>query len=120
MTLLTRRIRPLLAGSTAHPASATAKPVWDDADCRLDAQATSLFRARVSASGLRKAEVILARLGKKPGDAINMLLAQIELREGLPFEVTTRPPVVLNSEQQATEWQQAFGAWALPVSIIAS
>jgi hypothetical protein len=40
---------------------------------------------------------------------INMPLAQIELREGLPFEVTTRPPVLLNSEQQAAEWQEALG-----------
>jgi antitoxin component of RelBE/YafQ-DinJ toxin-antitoxin module len=53
---------------------------------------------------LRKAEEILARLGMKPGDAFNMLLAQIELREGLPFEVTTRPPQVLSSEPQAAEW----------------
>lgn len=74
-------------------------------------ETTSLFRARVPASRLRKAEEILARLGMKPGDAFNMLLAQIELREGLPFEVTTRPPVLLNSEQQAAEWQEAFGAY---------
>ena len=47
----------------------------------------------------------------KPGDALNMLLAQIELRQGLPFEVTTRPGVVLDSEQQAAEWQEAFGAY---------
>lgn len=74
-------------------------------------EATSLFRARVPADRLRKAEEILARLGMKPGDAFNMLLAQIELRDGLPFEVTTRPPVVLSPEQQATEWQEAFGAY---------
>ena len=72
---------------------------------------TSLFRARVPADRLRRAEEILARLGMKPGDAFNMLLAQIELREGLPFEVTTRPPVLLSAEQQATEWQEAFGAY---------
>jgi antitoxin component of RelBE/YafQ-DinJ toxin-antitoxin module len=47
----------------------------------------------------------------KPGDAFNMLLAQIELREGLPFEVTTRPTVVINSEQQADEWQEALGEY---------
>ena len=74
-------------------------------------ETTFLFRARVPASRLRKAEEILARLGMKPGDAFNMLLAQIELREGLPFEVTTRPPVVLNSELQAAEWQEALGAY---------
>lgn len=74
-------------------------------------ETTSLFRARVPADRLRKAEEILARLGMKPGDAFNMLLAQIELREGLPFEVTTRPSVLQSSEQQAAEWQEALGAY---------
>lgn len=74
-------------------------------------QTTSLFRTRVPADRLRNVEEILARLGMKPGDAFNMLLAQIELREGLPFEVTTRPPVTLSPEQQAAEWQEAFGAY---------
>jgi antitoxin component of RelBE/YafQ-DinJ toxin-antitoxin module len=36
-----------------------------------------------------------------PGDPLNMLLAQIELREALPFEVTTRPKTLLTPEQQA-------------------
>jgi addiction module RelB/DinJ family antitoxin len=74
-------------------------------------EATSLFRARVPADRLRKAEEILARLGMKPSDAFNLLLAQIELREGLPFEVSTHPPVLLNTEQQAAEWQEALGAY---------
>ena len=77
----------------------------------MTSEATVLFRARVPASRMRKAEKILARLGMKPGDALNMLLAQIELRQGLPFEVTTRPTVGLDSEQQAAEWQEAFGAY---------
>jgi hypothetical protein len=58
----------------------------------MTTEATSLFRARVPAERLRKAE-------------------EIELREGLPFEVTTRPPAVLSPEQQATEWQEALGAY---------
>ena len=74
-------------------------------------ETTSLFRVRVPAKRLRKVEKILGHLGMKPGDAFNMLLAQIELREGLPFEVTTRPPVILTAEQQATEWQEALGAY---------
>lgn len=74
-------------------------------------ETTKLFRARVPEARLRKAEDILARLGMKPGDAFNMLLAQIELREGLPFEVTTRPQQVLSADQQATEWQEALGAY---------
>ena len=77
----------------------------------MPSETTKLFRARVPASRLRKAEKILARLGMKPGDAFNMLLAQIELREGLPFEVTTRPQQVLSSERQAAEWQDALGAY---------
>ena len=77
----------------------------------MASETTSLFRVRVPEKRLRKAEKILARLGMKPGDAFNMLLAQIELREGLPFEVTTRPPVVLDPERQAAEWQEALGAY---------
>ena len=72
---------------------------------------TSLFRARVPADRLRKAEEILARLGMKPGDAFNMLLAQIELREALPFDVTTHPPELLSAERQAAEWQEVLGAY---------
>lgn len=77
----------------------------------MASETTSLFRVRVPEKRLRKVEKILARLGMKPGDAFNMLLAQIELREGLPFEVTTRPPVVLDPEQQAAEWKEALGAY---------
>jgi len=77
----------------------------------MSAESTALFRARVPAARLREAEKILSRLGMKPGDAFNMLLAQIELRQGLPFEVTTRPPVILTPEQQAAEWQEAYGAY---------
>jgi addiction module RelB/DinJ family antitoxin len=77
----------------------------------MAAETTSLFRARVPASRLRNAEQILARLGMKPGDAFNMLLAQIELRQGLPFEVTTLPQGLLAPETQAAEWQEAFGAY---------
>jgi len=77
----------------------------------MTTESTTLFRARVPATRLLKAEKILSRLGMKPGDAFNMLLAQIELRQGLPFEVTTRPPVMLTAEQQATQWQEAYGAY---------
>jgi addiction module RelB/DinJ family antitoxin len=77
----------------------------------MPSETTSLFRARVPANRLRNAEQILAKLGMKPGDAFNMLLAQIELRQGLPFEVTTLPPGLLPPETQAAEWQEAFGAY---------
>ena len=71
----------------------------------------TLFRVRVPSARLKRAEKILARLGLKPGDAFNMLLAQVELREGLPFEVSTRPAKVLSADEQAAEWKEAFGAW---------
>ena len=53
----------------------------------------------------------LGRLGMKPGDAFNMLLAQIEIREGLPFEVTTHLARLLSAEQQTAEWQEALGEY---------
>jgi len=77
----------------------------------MKTEQTQLFRTRVPAARLQKAEEILARLGMKPGEAFNMLLAQIELRQGLPFEVTIRPPAILTAEQQAAEWQEALGAY---------
>lgn len=72
---------------------------------------TTLFRARVPANRLKKAEKILEQLGMKPGDAFNMLLAQIELRKGLPFEVTTLPTQILPAEEQASAWTEALGAY---------
>jgi addiction module RelB/DinJ family antitoxin len=77
------------------------------------ANATTLFRARVPTSRLKRAEKLLGRLGLKPGDAFNMFLAQVELHKGLPFEVTTMPssPKILTTEEQATAWQKAFGEY---------
>jgi len=72
---------------------------------------TILFRARVPAQRLKKAEKILQQLGMKPGDAFNMLLAQIELRKGLPFEVTIKTTPVLSSDEQAAAWKEALGAY---------
>jgi len=75
------------------------------------AKDTTLFRARVPAGRLKKAEKILEQLGIKPGDAFNMLLAQIELRKGLPFDVTTRPNPLLPADEQASAWTEALGAY---------
>ena len=72
---------------------------------------TTLFRARVSAQRLKKAEKILNQLGIKPGEAFNMLLAQIELRKGLPFDVTTQVPSMLSSDEQAAAWTEAMGGY---------
>jgi DNA-damage-inducible protein J len=75
------------------------------------AETTTLFRARVPAARLRKVEKILSKLGLKPGDALNMMLAQIELREELPFDVTTHQKTLLTPEQQGEEWSNAFGPY---------
>ena len=69
-----------------------------------------LFRARVPARRLKKAERILGRLGLKPGDALNMLLAQIEIHNGVPFELTT-PPRLLSAREQAGAWTESLGAY---------
>jgi len=71
---------------------------------------TVLLRARVPARRLKKAEKILDQLGLKLGDAVNMLLAQIELRNGVPFELTTSPRL-LSSDEQAEAWTKALGAY---------
>jgi len=73
--------------------------------------ATTLFRARVPTERLKRVEEILSRLGLKPGDAFNMLLAQVELREGLPFPVAFHPERVLTADEQAAAWNESFGAY---------
>ena len=75
------------------------------------ADETVLFRARVPARRLKRAQTILAKLGLKPGDALNMMLAQIEIRQALPFEVATHPKPVLSAEEQAEEWTEALGVY---------
>jgi len=73
---------------------------------------TVLFRTRVPSARLKHAEKILNRLGIKPGEAFNMLLAQIELRKGLPFEVTTQPAApLLSAQEQGDVWAQTLGAY---------
>ena len=72
---------------------------------------TVLLRTRVPARRLRRAEKVLERLGIKPGDAVNMMLAQIELRQALPFDVTTNLKTMLSSEEQANEWTKSLGAY---------
>ena len=74
-------------------------------------QATTKFLAQVPVQRLRRAEKILQKLGLTPADAVNMLLAQIEIRRGLPFEVSTQPNPLLSADGQATAWTEAFGAY---------
>ena len=72
---------------------------------------TAVVRMRVPARRLRRAEKILHKLGLTPADAVNMLLAQIEIRQGLPFDVSTGSKPLLSTDEQATVWTEAFGAY---------
>jgi antitoxin component of RelBE/YafQ-DinJ toxin-antitoxin module len=64
----------------------------------------------VPARRLQRAQKGLDKLGLKPGDVFHLLLAQIELRQGLPFEVSIQPKPMLSAEEQAAQWTEAFGA----------
>ena len=75
-------------------------------------QTTTLFRARVPLQRLKRAEAVLSRLGLKPGDAFNMLLAQIDLRKEIPFPISTKPTApLLTADQQAKAWTEALGEY---------
>ncbi len=73
--------------------------------------ATTLFRARVPTKRLKNASKILNQLGMKPSDAFNLLLAQIELRKALPFEVPPKSPHLLSPEDQAAAWTETLGEY---------
>ena len=72
---------------------------------------TTILSTKVPARRLRRAEKILRKLGLTPTDAVNMFLAQVELRQGLPFEVRVQPAPLLSAEEQATAWTEAYGAY---------
>ncbi len=73
-------------------------------------ETTTILRAKVPARRLQRAEKILHKLGLTSTDAVNLLLAQIELRKGLPFDVSLSPSL-LTSDRQAEEWTEALGAY---------
>jgi addiction module RelB/DinJ family antitoxin len=72
---------------------------------------TTVFRTQVPLRRLRRAERILHRLGLSPAEAVNMLLAQIEIRKGLPFDVSLMSRPLLSADEQAAAWTEAFGAY---------
>ncbi len=72
---------------------------------------STLFRARVPTERLRRAEKVFARLGMKPGDAFNIFLAQVELRNDLPFAVTTNVDRLVTTEEQGKTWENALGEY---------
>ncbi len=73
--------------------------------------ASTLFRARVPSERLKRAEKVFARLGMKPSDAFNIFLAQVELRNDMPFAITTNTDRLLTTEQQGKAWEKAFGEY---------
>jgi DNA-damage-inducible protein J len=74
-------------------------------------QATTEFLAQVPARRLRRAEKILEKLGLTPSDAVNIFFAQVEIRRGLPFDVSMEPKPLLSADEQATVWTEALGAY---------
>jgi addiction module RelB/DinJ family antitoxin len=72
---------------------------------------TAIVRTRVPAKRLQRAERVLRKLGLTPADAVNMLLAQIEIRQGLPFDISVSSRPLLSSDEQAMAWTEAFGAY---------
>ena len=70
-----------------------------------------LFRARVPADRLKKAEKVFARLGMKTSDAFNIFLAQVELRKDMPFSITSKPEPLLTTAQQGKAWEDALGEY---------
>jgi addiction module RelB/DinJ family antitoxin len=74
-------------------------------------EASTLFRVRVPTERLKRAEAVFARLGMKPGDAFNIFLAQVELRNDLPFTVTTKVDRLVTTEEQGKLWDNAIGEY---------
>ena len=72
---------------------------------------STLFRARVPSDRLKRAEKVFSRLGMKTGDAFNIFLAQVELRNDMPFPITTFPQRLLTTGQQGKQWEDAFGEY---------
>lgn len=70
-----------------------------------------LVRARVDTVRYKKAEQVFKRLGMKPSDAINVFLAQVALREDLPFSVTAHPERLISDQEQAKNWNAALGEY---------
>ena len=71
----------------------------------------AILRTKVPARRLQRVQKILRKLGLTPADAVNMLLAQIEIRQALPFAVSTQATPLLSAEEQATVWTEAYGAY---------
>ena len=73
--------------------------------------AMTVFRTQVPVRRLRRAKRILHKLGLSPAEAVNMLLAQIEIRKGLPFNVRLVSKSLLSAHEQAAAWTEALAAY---------
>ncbi|MFZ4774558.1 MAG: type II toxin-antitoxin system RelB/DinJ family antitoxin [Terrimicrobiaceae bacterium] len=73
--------------------------------------ASTLFRARVPSDRLKRAEKVFLRLGMKTSDAFNIFLAQVELRNDMPFPITTFPERLLTTAQQGKQWEDTLGEY---------
>jgi addiction module RelB/DinJ family antitoxin len=72
---------------------------------------STLFRARVPAERLKRAEEVFARLGMKTSDAFNIFLAQVELRNDMPFTITTNADRLITTQEQGKIWEGALGEY---------
>ena len=77
----------------------------------MNSSNSTLLRARVDTARYHKAEQVFERLGMKTSDAINIFLAQVALREDLPFSVTTHPERLISDQEQAKNWNETFGEY---------
>ena len=59
---------------------------------------TSLLQVRTSAEDKEKASEILEKLGTNLSAVVNMMIKQIILTEGIPFEVKMNRPVYAKTE----------------------
>jgi len=78
---------------------------------KTEHETSVLVRARVPSRRLRNAEHILAKMGLKTSDAINILMAQVELRQGLPFDMYLGSRTTLTADAQAGEWTEVLGEY---------
>lgn len=70
---------------------------------------TSLLQVRTSAEDKEKASIILEKLGTNLSAVVNMLIKQIIITEGIPFEIKMSRPVY--SAEEATDEVRATMAF---------
>ncbi len=72
---------------------------------------TAILREKIPACRPHRAEKFLQKLGLTPSDAVNLLLAQIEIRQGLSFEARVQSKPLLPADEQAAAWTEAYGVY---------